>query len=55
VVYVGATLLGERGLASIAFPGPDSINGASRFVLVDVARLGPDARLELLARTEVSG
>jgi diaminohydroxyphosphoribosylaminopyrimidine deaminase/5-amino-6-(5-phosphoribosylamino)uracil reductase len=52
VVYVGATLLGERGLPSVAFPGPDSISGASRFTLVDVTRLGPDARLELVARHE---
>lgn len=49
VLYVGSTLLGERGLASIAFPGPDSIHAATRFALVDVARLGDDARLELVA------
>lgn len=54
VVYVGATLLGERGLPSIPSPGPDSIGEASRFELLDATRLGSDARLELVARREVA-
>jgi diaminohydroxyphosphoribosylaminopyrimidine deaminase/5-amino-6-(5-phosphoribosylamino)uracil reductase len=49
VVYVGATLLGERGLASLAFPGPDTIGEAARLRLVGVERLGSDARLDLVA------
>ncbi len=52
VVYVGATLLGERGLPSIPSPGPDSIGQASRFELLDVTRLGSDARLDLVAERE---
>ena len=49
VVYVSGTVLGERGLPSMALPGPDNIAGALRYDLVDVTRVGPDARLELVA------
>ena len=49
VVYVSGTVLGERGLPSMALPGPDNITGALRYDLVDVTRVGPDARLELVA------
>ncbi|MBV8952284.1 MAG: bifunctional diaminohydroxyphosphoribosylaminopyrimidine deaminase/5-amino-6-(5-phosphoribosylamino)uracil reductase RibD, partial [Actinobacteria bacterium] len=49
VVYVGATLLGDRGVPSMAFPGPATISGANRFTLVDVAQVGADARLDLVA------
>ena len=54
VVYVGATLLGERGLPSIPLPGPDSIEDAQRFALLDVSRFGHDVRLHLVAEAEVT-
>ncbi len=51
VAYVAPALLGTDGLPAFAFPGPATIDGALRFELVDVTRVGPDVRLEY----EVSG
>ena len=38
-------LLGERGRAGYAFPGPDTLADAPRLTLVDVVHLGPDLRM----------
>ena len=46
VVYVAPLALGTRGTPALGFPGPDTIAGASRFDLVSVQPLGPDARLD---------
>jgi diaminohydroxyphosphoribosylaminopyrimidine deaminase/5-amino-6-(5-phosphoribosylamino)uracil reductase len=46
VAYVAPALLGTTGLPAFAFPGPASIDGALRFELASVTRLGPDVRLE---------
>jgi len=46
VVYVGGTVLGERGAPAFALPGPESIDGAARWRLAAVAPVGADARLE---------
>ncbi len=46
VAYVAPALLGTAGLPAFAFPGPASIDGALRFELASVTRLGPDVRLE---------
>lgn len=46
VAYVAPALLGTGGVPAFAFPGPASVEGALRFDLVDVTRVGPDVRLE---------
>jgi diaminohydroxyphosphoribosylaminopyrimidine deaminase/5-amino-6-(5-phosphoribosylamino)uracil reductase len=46
VLYVGGCLLGERGRALVGWPGPDSIETARRWRLVDARALDGDARLE---------
>ncbi len=46
VAYVAPALLGTEGRPAFAFPGPASIEGALRFELADVTRVGPDVRLE---------
>jgi diaminohydroxyphosphoribosylaminopyrimidine deaminase/5-amino-6-(5-phosphoribosylamino)uracil reductase len=46
VVYVGARTLGERGRPLLVGPGPCTIEQAGRWRLLDVRRLGDDARLE---------
>lgn len=46
VVYVGATLLGDRGRAALEWPGPPGIAAAPRFVLQGVTRLDDDVRLD---------
>jgi diaminohydroxyphosphoribosylaminopyrimidine deaminase/5-amino-6-(5-phosphoribosylamino)uracil reductase len=46
VLYVGGCLLGERGRAFAAWPGPDTIADAPRWRLVDARTLDGDARLE---------
>jgi len=50
VAYVAPTVLGVRGLASLAVPGPDSIVEAPRWRLDAVARLGDDVRLDYRRR-----
>jgi diaminohydroxyphosphoribosylaminopyrimidine deaminase/5-amino-6-(5-phosphoribosylamino)uracil reductase len=47
VAYVAPTLLGERGLPVIGFPGPDTLTGATRWQLRDVTRFAADVRLTL--------
>jgi diaminohydroxyphosphoribosylaminopyrimidine deaminase/5-amino-6-(5-phosphoribosylamino)uracil reductase len=47
VAYVAPTLLGERGLPVIGFPGPDTLADATRWQLLDATRLGNDVRLTL--------
>jgi diaminohydroxyphosphoribosylaminopyrimidine deaminase/5-amino-6-(5-phosphoribosylamino)uracil reductase len=46
VTYVAPTMLGTRGHPAFALDGPATIADAPRFTLVDVARLGPDVRLD---------
>jgi diaminohydroxyphosphoribosylaminopyrimidine deaminase/5-amino-6-(5-phosphoribosylamino)uracil reductase len=50
--YVAGTLLGPAGLASFAFPGPATLAAATRWELVDVTKLGADARLDYVARRD---
>ena len=47
VAYVAPTLLGERGLPVIGFPGPDTLADATRWQLRGVTQLGADVRLTL--------
>lgn len=47
VAYVAPTLLGERGLPVVGFPGPDTLADATRWQVRDVTRLGGDLRLVL--------
>lgn len=47
VAYVAPVLLGERGLPVLGFPGPASLEAASRWRLHDVTRVGADVRLTL--------
>jgi diaminohydroxyphosphoribosylaminopyrimidine deaminase/5-amino-6-(5-phosphoribosylamino)uracil reductase len=44
VAYVAPIVLGERGRAGYAFPGPDTLTTAPRFTLVDVTQFGSDLR-----------
>ncbi len=46
VLYVGGCLLGERGRPLAAWPGPDAIDAAPRWRLLDARVLDGDARLE---------
>jgi diaminohydroxyphosphoribosylaminopyrimidine deaminase/5-amino-6-(5-phosphoribosylamino)uracil reductase len=50
VAYVAPTLLGTDGAPGFAFTGPRTLADAPRWTLVDVARTGADARLELEPR-----
>jgi diaminohydroxyphosphoribosylaminopyrimidine deaminase / 5-amino-6-(5-phosphoribosylamino)uracil reductase len=45
VAYVAPVILGERGTPVVGFPGPDSLAHATRWLLRDVTRFGPDVRL----------
>jgi diaminohydroxyphosphoribosylaminopyrimidine deaminase/5-amino-6-(5-phosphoribosylamino)uracil reductase len=47
VAYVAPMLLGTDGAPGFAYAGPRTIADAIRWELVDVARTGPDVRLEL--------
>jgi diaminohydroxyphosphoribosylaminopyrimidine deaminase/5-amino-6-(5-phosphoribosylamino)uracil reductase len=47
VAYVAPVLLGTDGVPGFAYAGPRSIDGAPRFALVDVARVGNDVRIDL--------
>jgi diaminohydroxyphosphoribosylaminopyrimidine deaminase/5-amino-6-(5-phosphoribosylamino)uracil reductase len=51
VAYVAPTLLGTGGTPGFAFSGPGTLADAPRFTLVDVARVGPDVRLDLEPRS----
>jgi diaminohydroxyphosphoribosylaminopyrimidine deaminase/5-amino-6-(5-phosphoribosylamino)uracil reductase len=53
--YVAGTLLGPAGLPSFAFSGPATLADATRWELVDVARLGADARLDYVKRRDEAG
>jgi diaminohydroxyphosphoribosylaminopyrimidine deaminase/5-amino-6-(5-phosphoribosylamino)uracil reductase len=46
VVYVAPLALGTRGTPAFVFPGPESLDAASRYDLTAVRRLGPDVRLD---------
>jgi diaminohydroxyphosphoribosylaminopyrimidine deaminase/5-amino-6-(5-phosphoribosylamino)uracil reductase len=46
VAYVAPLALGARAVPALAFQGPDSVDGAPRFALTQVTRLGPDVRLD---------
>lgn len=50
VAYVAPILLGTDGAPGFEFGGPRTLADASRWTLVDVARTGADARLELEMR-----
>ena len=50
VAYVAPTLLGTDGAPGFAFAGPRTIADASRWDLVDVARVDTDVRLEFEPR-----
>ena len=52
VAYVAPLLLGTDGVPGFAFPGPRAIGDAARWELVDIARVGADARLELEPQPE---
>jgi diaminohydroxyphosphoribosylaminopyrimidine deaminase/5-amino-6-(5-phosphoribosylamino)uracil reductase len=45
VTYVAPVILGERGRAALAHPGPDTLADARRWRTVDVASVGPDVRI----------
>jgi len=45
VTYVAPVVLGERGRAAIAAPGPDTLEAASRWRVTDVTPVGPDVRI----------
>ena len=45
VTYVAPVVLGERGRAVVATPGPETLADATRWRVVDVAPLGPDVRI----------
>ena len=47
VAYVAPVLLGTDGAAGFDYAGPRTIGEASRYRLVDVARVGTDVRLQL--------
>jgi diaminohydroxyphosphoribosylaminopyrimidine deaminase/5-amino-6-(5-phosphoribosylamino)uracil reductase len=46
VAYLAPLALGARGIPALAYPGPDDVDSAPRFTLVDVTRLGPDVRVD---------
>ena len=46
VTYVAPTVLGRDGRPALDLAGPGTIADATRFTLVDVARLGDDVRLD---------
>ena len=48
--YVAPILLGTDGAPGFEFGGPSTLADASRWTLVDVARVGADVRLELEPR-----
>ncbi len=45
VTYVAPVMLGERGRAVIANPGPDTLADAARWAVRDVTPIGPDVRI----------
>jgi diaminohydroxyphosphoribosylaminopyrimidine deaminase/5-amino-6-(5-phosphoribosylamino)uracil reductase len=47
VAYIAPILLGTDGAAGFDYAGPRTIGEASRYRLVDVARVGTDVRLQL--------
>jgi len=46
VLYIGGMVLGAAGRPALDWPGPPQLDGAPRFALADVARLGDDLRLD---------
>jgi diaminohydroxyphosphoribosylaminopyrimidine deaminase/5-amino-6-(5-phosphoribosylamino)uracil reductase len=45
VTYVAPVVLGERGRAVIATPGPDTLSDATRWRVLDITPVGPDVRI----------
>jgi diaminohydroxyphosphoribosylaminopyrimidine deaminase/5-amino-6-(5-phosphoribosylamino)uracil reductase len=45
VTYVAPVVLGERGRAVVATPGPDTLVDAGRWQVLDATRVGPDVRI----------
>jgi diaminohydroxyphosphoribosylaminopyrimidine deaminase/5-amino-6-(5-phosphoribosylamino)uracil reductase len=45
VTYVAPVILGERGRAVLAHPGPETLADAARWCTVDVTPIGPDVRI----------
>lgn len=45
VTYVAPVILGERGRAVLAHPGPDTLADAPRWRTVSLAGIGPDVRI----------
>jgi diaminohydroxyphosphoribosylaminopyrimidine deaminase/5-amino-6-(5-phosphoribosylamino)uracil reductase len=45
VTYVAPIVLGERGRAVVATPGPETLAAAARWRVVDAGRVGPDLRI----------
>ena len=45
VTYVAPVVLGERGRAVVATPGPETLTDATRWRVIDVAPVGPDVRI----------
>ena len=45
VTYVAPVVLGERGRAVVATPGPETLADATRWRVMDVAPVGPDVRI----------
>jgi diaminohydroxyphosphoribosylaminopyrimidine deaminase/5-amino-6-(5-phosphoribosylamino)uracil reductase len=54
VQYLAPVVLGAEGRPAIAWPGPDTLDGAPRWDLVDTARFGDDVRLTFDARREAA-
>jgi diaminohydroxyphosphoribosylaminopyrimidine deaminase/5-amino-6-(5-phosphoribosylamino)uracil reductase len=50
VAYVAPTLLGTRGLPAFVFNGPETIDAAPRWDIVDTTPVGADVRLTLEPR-----
>jgi diaminohydroxyphosphoribosylaminopyrimidine deaminase/5-amino-6-(5-phosphoribosylamino)uracil reductase len=45
VTYVAPIVLGERGRAVVASPGPETLADAARWRVVDLTTIGPDVRI----------
>ena len=55
VTYVAPVVLGERGRSVMAYPGPDTLDDASRYQVMDVTAFDPDVRITYEPITELVG
>jgi diaminohydroxyphosphoribosylaminopyrimidine deaminase/5-amino-6-(5-phosphoribosylamino)uracil reductase len=52
VTYVAPVILGERGRAVLAHPGPETLADATRWRIVDVTPIEPDVRITYAPRRD---